>query len=349
MKKVLAILLSVMLILGILAGCGSQAATSSTTAEKSADKPVDKPAEKPADKPAGKPADNAAKKVKVGATLKDLSDQFVKNIGDAMLEHAKGLNGQLEFDLQDAQGDVSKQIDQVEAFIAKKYDAIIMVAQDAEGCGAAVEKAAAAGIPLIECNTLTKNDKYTCYVGSDDVNAGKMQAEFLKDLLPKNAQVVYLMGPIGQSPQIYRKEGIQKYLFDVRKDIKVLDEQTAEWKRDKAMALTENWLTKYGTKINAVICQNDDMAMGALSAVQAKGFLDKIVVVGVDAIPDALQAVKDGKLACTVFQNSKAQATGSVDAALKAAKKEKLDKVIDIPFELVTKDKVDKYMGKNAK
>lgn len=335
MKRILAVLLSAMLLLGVLAGCGSQNAPA-------------EPAAKPAEQPAEKPAEPAAKKVKVGATLKDLSDQFVKNIGDAMLEHAKGLKDQMDFDLQDAQGDVNKQIEQVEAFISKKYDAIIMVAQDAEGSGAAVDKAVAAGVPIIECNTLTKNDKFTSYVGSDDVNAGKMQAEFLKDLLPENAQVVYLMGPIGQSPQIYRKEGIQKNLFDLRKDIKVLDEQTAEWKRDKAMALTENWLTKYGTKINAVICQNDDMAMGALAAVQAKGLLDKITVVGVDAIPDALQAVKDGTLKCTVFQNSVAQATGSVDAALKAAKKDQVEKIIDIPFELVTKDNVDKYMGKNA-
>lgn len=343
MKKFISILLSSMLVFALLAGCGAQPANTSATAAAATEKPV--VANQAAD--AAK-ADASTSKVKIGATLKDISDQFVKNIGDAMQGHAKELSDKMDFDMQDAQGDVSKQIDQVEAFITKKYGAIIMIAQDAEGSGAAVEKAAAAGVPLIECNTLTKSDKYTSYVGSDDVNAGKMQAGFLKDLLPKDAQVVYLMGPIGQSPQIYRKEGIQKNLFDVRKDIKVVDEQTAEWKRDKAMALTENWLTKYGTKINAVICQNDDMAMGALSAVQAKGLLDKITVVGVDAIPDALQAVKDGKLACTVFQNSKAQATGSVDAALKAAKGEKIDKMIDIPFELVTKDNVDKYMGKNA-
>jgi len=341
MKRILAILVSVMLIIGLMAACGSSN-TSAPADTKTADK------QQSETKPSTDSASSAKKKFRVGATLKDLSDQFVKNIGDAMIEAAKAYEGELEFDLQDAQGDVSKQIEQVEAFIAKKYDAIIMVAQDAEGSGAAVEKAAAAGIPLIECNTLTKNDNYTVYVGSDDVNAGKMQAEFLKDLLPENAQVVYLMGPMGQSPQIYRKEGIQKYLFDVRKDIKVLDEQTAEWKRDRAMALTEDWLTKYGSKINAVISQNDDMAMGALSAVEAKGFLGKVIVVGVDAIPDALQAVKDGKLAATVFQNSKAQASGAIDAAMKILKGEKVDKVIDIPFELVTKENVDKYIGLNA-
>lgn len=286
-------------------------------------------------------------KIKIGATLKDLSDQFVRNIGDAMQDTANKYKDEIEFEMLDGQGDVAKQIEQVESFITKKYQAIIMVAQDAEGCGVIVDMANAAGIPIIECNTLTVNDKYTVYVGSDDVNAGKIQAEFLKEKLPKNAQIVYLMGPIGQSPQIKRLEGIEKSLFSVRKDIKVLDQQTAEWKRDKALQLTEDWLTKYGKNLSAVIAQNDDMALGAIAAIEAKGMTGKITVMGIDAITDALTAVNKGTLVGTVFQNSKAQASGSIEAAIKIAKGEKMDKIIDVPFELVTKENINKFVGAN--
>jgi len=162
-------------------------------------------------------------------------------------------------------------------------------------------------------------------------------------VLSEDAKVCYMMGPIGVSPQIYRKQGIEEHLFNGSK-IEVLQEQTANWKRAEALALAENWLTTY-QDLDAIICQNDDMAMGALEAVEAAGRKDKIVVIGIDAIEDAKQAVKDGRLDCTVFQDASGQGATSVDVALECAKAgtTEHDDVI-IPFILVTTENVDQFM-----
>ena len=280
----------------------------------------------------------------IGALSKQSADTFVKNIFDAIDARAKEIGPEIKLLVQDAQADINKQIAQAEAMITQKVDAIILNAVDVEGCAPIVDMALEAGIPIIECNTLTNNsDQATAYVGSDDVDAGKIQAEFLLKVLKNDAKVCYMMGPIGVSPQIYRKEGIEKYLFNVTK-IQVLAEQTANWKRDQALSLAEDWLTTY-QDLDAIICQNDDMAMGVLEAVEAAGRKDKIIVIGIDAITDALEAVKDGRLDCTVFQDAAGQGAGSVDLALKCAK-EKIMKTDDvmIPFLLVTKDNVQDFM-----
>ena len=291
---------------------------------------------------AGSQAD--AKTYVIGALSKQSADTFVQNIFDAMEARAKELGSEVRLLVQDAEADINKQIAQAEAMITQKVDAIILNAVDVEGCAPIVDMAIEAGIPIIECNTLTNNaEKSTAYVGSDDVDAGKIQAEFLKNVLTDDAKVCYMMGPIGVSPQIYRKEGIEKYLFNVT-NIKVLAEQTANWKRDQAISLAEDWLTTY-QDLDAIICQNDDMALGVLEAVEAAGRKDKVIVIGIDAITDALTAVKEGRLDCTVFQDAKGQGAGSLDWALKCAK-EGLMKTPDviIPFLLVTKDNVEEFM-----
>jgi inositol transport system substrate-binding protein len=287
------------------------------------------------------------KTYKIGVAMKDLSDQFVKNIADAVKERAAQLP-EVQLIMTDAQGDMNKQLAQVENFVAQKVDAVILNAQDASGLGSAVDLCKKAHIPIIECNTLTSNTNYDVYVGSDDIDAGKIQGEYVKKILGTQGDIAILHGPIGQSGEIKRKQGLKAALLDTTPGVKVLAEQTANWKRDQAMSITEDWLQRFPS-IKAICAQNDDMAMGALAAVEAAGKLNSVIIVGVDAIPDALAAVRDGKMACTVFQDSKGQAAGSVDVALKLAKGGNSPKEVMIPFQLVTKDNVDKFIGKNAK
>jgi inositol transport system substrate-binding protein len=109
------------------------------------------------------------------------------------------------------------------------------------------------------------------------------------------------------------------------------------------MELTENWLTS-GNPINAVVGQNDEMAMGALLAIEAQGKQDEIFVIGIDAIADALQAVKDGRLDATVFQDGQGQGYGSVDVAYRLIQGEDVPFMNDIPFVLVTSENVDKFI-----
>ncbi len=284
------------------------------------------------------------KTYKIVALMKQNADTFVQNIADAIIARAGELGSEVELNMQDAEGDINKQLEQAETALAAGCDAVILNAVDVEGSAPIVDMFMEKGIPVIECNTLTNNsESATCYVGSDDVDAGRIQAEFLKPLLKEDAKVCYMMGPIGVSPQIYRKEGIEKHLFNGSK-IEVLQEQTANWKRAEAMALAENWLTAY-QDLDAIICQNDDMAMGALEAVEAAGRKDEVIVIGIDAITDALQALKDGRLDCTVFQDAAGQGAGSLDVALECAKAGTTEhEDVMIPFVLITKDNVDQFM-----
>lgn len=285
------------------------------------------------------------KTYKIVALMKQNADTFVQKISDAIAARAVELGSEVELVLLDAEADINKQLEQAETSLAQGCDAVILNAVDVEGSAPIVNMFMDANIPVIECNTLTNNiEEATCYVGSDDVDAGKIQAEFLKTVLPEAAKVCYMMGPIGVSPQIYRKEGIYTYLFD-GSDIEVLQEQTANWKRDQAMALAENWLTAY-PDLNAIICQNDDMAMGALEAVEAANRKDSVIVIGIDAIEDALVALQDGRLDCTVFQDAAGQGAGSLDVALECAKAGTIEHDdVMIPFLLVTQENVAEFMS----
>lgn len=123
----------------------------------------------------------------------------------------------------------------------------------------------------------------------------------------------------------------------------VVATQTANWKRDEAMALAEDWITTYGDDLKAIICENDDMGMGALSAAQAAG-RDDIIIGGVDGLDDAVAAVKDGSYGVSVLQDSAGQGRVGVDVAVAAAKGEEVEPDTRIPFRPITKDNVDAYL-----
>lgn len=343
MKRIITTVLVLVMLMTMVIGCSGAKTDSNAKSDANTNSGANADAGKD-----NKTAESSggAKKLQIGVSMKGLQDQFVKNIADAIKARADEV-GNIDLIMMDAQGEVNTQLSQVENLVTQKVDALILNAMDAEGSGPAVDLAKSKGIPVVESNTLTKNDKYDVYVGSSDVDAGKIQGEFLKQLLGGKGEIAILHGPMGQSPEIFRKQGLKESLLDTCPEIKVVAEQTANWKREEAMRITEDWLQKF-PQIKAIAAQNDDMAMGALQAVEAKGRKD-VVVVGVDAIPDALQAVKDGRLACTVFQDSKGQGAGSLDAAIKLANGEKVDKQVLIPFQLVTKENVDKFMGLNAK
>jgi inositol transport system substrate-binding protein len=129
--------------------------------------------------------------------------------------------------------------------------------------------------------------------------------------------------------------------------INIIDEKSADWSRTKAQDLMTNWISR-GMQFDAVVSNNDEMALGAIQAMKAAGIdTKKAIVGGVDATEEALVSMKAGELKVTVFQDPAGQAKGAIDAALKLAKGEKADKEIYIPFQLVTPATVDQFLKKN--
>ena len=170
-----------------------------------------------------------------------------------------------------------------------------------------------------------------------------MAMEYIVERLNGKGNVVMMHGFMGQAAQIKREQGAREVLAK-NQQVKLLAQQTADWDRAKAMTLMENWIQSYGDKINSVFAQNDEMAMGAVLALEQAKMKNKVVVVGVDAITDALQAVKDGRLDATVFQDAQGQGGSAVEVALKILRKQPYEKQVFIPFQLVTKENIGKYL-----
>ena len=284
---------------------------------------------------------NPPKQLTIGISYQNLQNEFIINIQDAVQAEAKKLNVKLIE--SDGQGSADSQYSQVQNFIAEGVDAIILNPYDKAGDARVVDAAVTAHKPLVVVNAIVDNlDKANAYVGSEDAEAGRIEAQRIADVLGGKGNVVIIHGPNGHSAEVQRTEGIREVLTNYP-DIKVVAEQTANWDRAQALNLMENWLAS-GQKIDAVLAQNDEMALGALKAVEAAGKQDQIAVIGIDAIPDALKAVADGRMVGTVFQDAKGQGTMAVDLAVDVANGKTVKHDNYIPFQLVTKTNVADFM-----
>jgi inositol transport system substrate-binding protein len=287
------------------------------------------------------PSPQGEKPLVIGVSLMNLSNEFIEKLNEAM--EAKAKEAGVRLIINDAQRSAERQVQQVESFIAQKVDAIILNPCEVEASSPGVEKALAAGVPIINVNSETKSPP-TAFVGSRDEESARIAMGYIAGRLNGKGNVVMMQGFLGQAAQIKREAGMQEILAKYP-GLKLLADQTAEWDRAQAIRLMENWIQAYGEKVNAVFAQNDEMAMGAVLALEQAHLKDKVIVVGVDAIADALQAVKTGRLDATVFQDARGQGETAVETAVKIIKKQPCEKEVFIPFQLVTKDNVAQYMG----
>jgi len=275
----------------------------------------------------------------IGVSLLNVSNEFIVLLNKAMDGKAKQLG--VELIVNDAQRSAEKQVQQVESFIAQKVDAIILNPCEVEASSPAVDKAMAAGIPIINVNSETRSTP-TAFVGSRDEEAGRIAMEYIAKRLNGKGNIVMMQGFMGQAGQIKRDAGARDVLAK-NPGLTLLAEQPGDWDRAKGMSLMENWMQSYGNRINAVFGQNDEMAMGALIALEQAKRKDKVIVVGVDAIADAIAALRAGRLDATVFQDAKGQGETAVETAVKIVRKQAYDRQAMIPFQLVTRENVSQF------
>jgi ribose transport system substrate-binding protein/inositol transport system substrate-binding protein len=279
------------------------------------------------------------KEITIGSTVYYMTE-FITLMVEGMKAEAEELGVKLT--ILDANNDASIQLNQVENLIASKVDVILVAAVDADAIVPALDMAQAAGIPLTGVNMLINTDRPYYYAGPNDVEAGELEAQYVVDAIGGKGNVVILEGPIGTSAQLDRLEGnlnvLKKY-----PDVKILAQKPANWNREQALSTMENWLQTYPDQINGVISHNDEMALGAIQAMEAKGV--KLPVGSVDAIKDACQAIKDGRLDATVFQDALLEGRLGVRVAYQVVTGAPPEKRINfIKMELITKDNVDKLL-----
>ena len=291
----------------------------------------------------------------IGVTMAKFDDNFLTVLRNGIQSYADA-NGQ-KVQIEDAQGDVAKQLDQINNFIASGVTAIIVNAVDTSATQAMSDAAAAANIPLVYVNrqpinvdTLPDNQ---AFVASNEVDSGPLETlevcRLLKEGGKAEANVYVMQGELSNQAAVQRTADIHDVIGGTECGVKVniIDEQTANWSRDEAQTLMTNWLST-GTAFDAVIANNDEMAIGAIQAMKAGGIdMASVIVAGIDATQDALAAMAAGDQDITVFQDAAGQGSGAVDAAVKLAAGETVEQKVYIPFQLVTPANMADFTSKN--
>nr|WP_315243698.1 sugar ABC transporter substrate-binding protein [uncultured Albidiferax sp.] len=291
----------------------------------------------------------AAHAQKVGLAMAQL-DTFLTILKDGVVDAGKKSGATVQ--VEDAQNDVGKQLSQIQNLIAQKVDAIIVNPVDTDVTPKITKMVTDAKIPLVYVNRkpvdFAKLPAGVAFVASDEVVSGTLQTQEVCRLLKGKGEIVVLMGELSNEAARTRTKDIEDVLATKEcSGIKILDKREGKWDRTQGQDITTNWLST-GLKFDAVIANNDEMAIGAINALKAsKKWTPASLVAGIDATPDALASMKAGDLKVTVFQNAAGQGSGAMDAALKLSKKQPVERFVNVPFELVTPANLAKYSGKN--
>ncbi|MGM0881797.1 MAG: ribose ABC transporter substrate-binding protein RbsB [Bacillota bacterium] len=271
-------------------------------------------------------------KVTIGLSISTQNNPFFVTLKEGAEKAAKEAGAELI--VVDAQDDTAEQISGIEDLIQKKVDVILINPTDGDAVITAVEAANEANIPVITVDRAANGGTVVSHIASDNVKGGQMAGDYILEALGGKGNIVELQGTAGTSAARDRGEGFHKAV-DGKDGLKVVASQPADFDRAKGLSVMENILQSNGD-IQAVFAHNDEMALGALQAIEAAGKKD-IIVVGFDATADAVTAVNAGTLAATVAQKPEAIGQQAIETAVKVAGGETVETAIPVELELVTK------------
>ncbi|PQD94313.1 D-ribose ABC transporter substrate-binding protein [Pradoshia eiseniae] len=267
--------------------------------------------------------------VVIGFSVSTLNNPFFVSLSDAAEEKAKSEEAKIT--VVDAQDDASKQASDIEDLIQQKVDLIMINPVDSSAIASAVESANSAGIPVITVDRSSEGGEVVSHIASDNKAGGEMAGEYLLSQVDKGAKIAVLEGVAGSSAAIDRGEGFEKA---VEGQVDIVASLTANFDRSEGLTVMENIL-QANPDVKAVFAQNDEMALGALEAIQAEG--KDIVVVGFDATDDAVAKVDAGEMAATVAQQPGLIGETAVKTAVAYLNGDEPQDFIPVDLELVTK------------
>nr|WP_215848617.1 substrate-binding domain-containing protein [Pantoea bituminis] len=285
-----------------------------------------------------------AKEMKVGVALSNFDLNFISILRTQMDKELK--QQKLDGQFVDAKGDVALQAQQVDDFINQGVDAIILNPVDTQGVAPMIKAAESANIPLVFVNRKpeVKLPENMAYVGSDSALGGKMEMEALAKMMNYKGNVAIIMGALSTEEARERTRAVEAVIKE-HKDMKVIEKQTAKWQRNEAVDVVSNWLLN-ATPIDAIAANNDEMAIGAILALgQSKK--KNILIAGIDGTPDGLKFVQNGKMALSIFQDAKGQATGAVKVTRALLDKKKVETYTWIPYQVITSENYKNFLTSN--
>ncbi|MFE4706849.1 sugar ABC transporter substrate-binding protein [Peribacillus simplex] len=321
LKKMTSAFMVTVLILGLLAGCGSKETS----------------------------GDGSKDQIIIGVAMPAFEDWFTYLING--MEEYDEQHDNVKVDMVDAKNDSGKQMSQVETMIAQGVDAIVLNPVDTAAISPLIDTANEANIPVVVVNRMPDEDamkKIYAFVGSESLEGGTIQMEKVAEVLDGKGNVAIMNGTLGHDSVVKRTKG-NKDVIEKYPDMNIVREATADYQRSQGMTLMENWIQS-GGEIDAVVANNDEMAIGAIMALEESGKRGDIIVAGIDGTEDGLDYVKQGKLNVTTFQDGYGQGQSAIETAMKAVNGEKIEnKFVNVPFELVTKENVEEYLKRLKK
>lgn len=265
------------------------------------------------------------KRIKIGFAMATVKEERWQRDRDAFEAQCKKLNVDCVITVADNSPD--RQANDVENLLTQKVDVLVIAPQDATQAASMVDKAKAQGVPVISYDRLINSDKIDLYISHQVPVIGRKIAEYTLANLPKGNYVMVLGSSTDNNAHIMEKAQMEVLQPAIdRGDIKIVGKQNIQdWKPELALNFAENALTQNNDDIQAFVVSNDGMAGGVISALDKKGLAGKIIVTGQDADKRALQSIAEGKQSMTVYKPIIPLANSAVEAAIKLAKKEKLD------------------------
>ncbi|TDR56173.1 monosaccharide ABC transporter substrate-binding protein (CUT2 family) [Halomonas ventosae] len=291
-----------------------------------------------------------AEELDIGVSFFNLNERFIIGLRESLEQSAEAQG--MDVNVEDARNDIGRQLSQVQNFIASGVDGIIVNPVHSDSTSAMSRAAAEAGIPLVYVNrqpvdidSLPDNQ---AFVGSDERESGTLQTQEVCRQLDSEGKLLVMMGTLGDNAAEVRTQDIHDVIATPKcSGLEIVEQQDADFQRIEGNNLMTNWLTS-GLEFDAVIANNDEMAIGAIQALKNVGYdMDEVIVAGIDATSDALAAMQAGELDITVFQNGPGQGEGAVDTLQRLIEGEDVDNAVWVPFELVTPDNLDEDVGRN--
>ena len=264
--------------------------------------------------------------IKIGYSVPSMSNQFWVRVAKGVQDEAK--KGGVPVIVVDAQDDSGKQLSGIEDLIQKRVSVILISPWDTDTAASAIKKANKAGIPVIVVDIGTSGGKYESFIISNNQEGGRLAGRYVAGKLNNKGSYAHIQCQLGARNARLRGQGFEEIMK--QKGLTKAAEQPADSKRNLGMSVMEDILVKHGG-IDAVFAENDEMALGALQAIEAAAKKHssreskKIIVVGFDGNDDALKAIKDGRMAASVGQQPEEMGRIAVTTAIKIIKKDKVE------------------------
>jgi ribose transport system substrate-binding protein len=316
--KVLSFTVVFLLVVSLLAGCGGQKASQPSDNQQNQQQ-----------------SSGEQKSVKIAVIVKALNSDYWKIVEAGAKAAGKDLGVDVEVLGPSAETAVSEQVSMIEDQITKKVSALAVAPSQPASAIPAFDQAKAAKIPVVLIDTDAQWPDKVSFVGTGNYNGGKLAGEFLAEKLGKGGKVVILRGAMGDPTHDERANGAIEVMK--AKGLEIVDIQPANSERGLGMTVMENILQAH-PDIQGMFATNDEMALGALRAIQAAK--KQIITVGFDGSPDALKSIAAGELTASIAQSPYNIGYKGVEAAVKAAKGEQVDKRIDTGTSVISKDNV---------